>query len=112
MTVWWNTSKTRRFKILAICLLIVVTSVLFVAHVARPPSASFISVKFVRSKFHPDTISIELSNRMSFNLEYEILGKEMHSEKSVPARGRLGLFTLGAHAYEREFITEPPEGTR
>src|SRR5689334_21452835 len=81
MTVPPNTSKTHRFRIWAIILLIAVVSasMVFVAHVASRPSEPFISINLGRTGT-TGLIIIETSNRMSFDVSY-LIEAETYSER-------------------------------
>jgi len=69
-----DTQKPRRFQLWVIYFLMLVVlsvSILFVARVASRPSEPYVSVNLVRTNMFPteiEAISIELSNRMSFDV--------------------------------------------
>ena len=102
MTVWRNTSKARRFRIWGFCLLMLVVvsvSILFVARVARSPSEPFVSVSFVRTNMFPpdiEAISIEVSNRMSFDVSCWVYTEPSDSIKP-PTATMLVLTPIPAH---------------
>jgi len=120
MTVWRNTSKVRRFKIWSICLLFVVASasIVFVAHVAKSPSEPFVSVKIdnTTNTFGTDmkAISIQLSNRMSFNVSYWIVAELLQDGKWVPVTSfpRNNAYSLIAHSQKSRFLLESAEKVR
>jgi len=121
------TPKARLFRIWAICPLIVVlsASILFV-HLERQPSEPFISVSLGRTNLFGtgmQGISIEVSNRMSFNVNYWI---EAELAEELPPRGWStgtgsvsgsyrgnisSSYSIAAHSQKREMFIGMPERT-
>jgi len=120
--------KTRRFWIWSVCLLIVVlsASMLFV-HLERQPSKPFISLSLGRTNLFGTSmqgVGIEVSNRMSFNVNYWI---EAELAEVLPSRGwstgtgsvsgsyRANIsssYSIEAHSQKREIFIGMPEGTK
>ena len=105
----------RRFWIWSICLLIVVVSapIVFVIRVARQPSEPFISVSVVRTNMYerfgfPDKFIIEVSNKMSFNVNYWIEEQMLPSAEWISWGGH----SLAGHSQNRLGYPAPTEGFR
>jgi len=104
----------RRFKIGGICLLIVfaLASTVFVVRVASRPSEPFLSVKLVRTNLlvggsvwtNKEAITIELSNRMSFTVNYwvESWNSPMESQRRIDNHNFSS--SLFPHSQSREFV--------
>ncbi len=126
-----NAQKPRRFRFWAICLLIVVVSacIVFVIEVGKESSEPFISANIVhRENLVGDAqlISIEVSNKMSFNVNYsivvEVKEKVVSGTSGMIARGVSGTYLYGftnmldysitGHAQKREVIMGPSDGAR
>jgi hypothetical protein len=94
-------------------IVLVAASIVFVVRAARGPSEPFISISFARTNvFGTNAISIELSNRMSFNLSYWI-----EADVSIPEmnRSRLANYSsnlLPPHSQRNEMLLEPSDGMR
>ena len=109
-------SKARRFQIWSICLLVLIilsTLIAFLAQTARRPSEKFVSVSFVRTNVFGTAIpaiSIELSNRMSFNLNYwivpEVDGNRATLLTSVVIYRTYSGNSLTAHSQRRELLLQ------
>ena len=114
MTIWPNNLKPRRFRILGICLLLfVIGSVLILVHLASRPSEPFVSVNFIRTNvFGTNAISIELSNRMSFNLSYWIEADVSNPEMVRSHLANTSSNLLKPHSQKRELLLEPLDGMR
>jgi len=107
--------KPRRFRIWISCILLLVlsASVMFVSGVGRQHSEPFVSVSFIRTNvFGTNAISVELINRMSFNLSYWI-----EADVSIPEmnRSRLANYSsnlLTPYSQRNELLLEPSDGMR
>ncbi len=103
---------SRRFKICSICLLIVVVSasILFIAHLARQVPEPFVSIRFALTNVSgTQAHSLDVSNRMSFNVDYLIDTTEGATVMQPNAfffgsRFRYSS-SLGAHSQKREIIS-------
>jgi hypothetical protein len=120
--------KARRFKICAICLLIffiVSAFVVFVIRLARQPLEPFISVSLGRTNFfggetNRQAVSIELTNTMSFNVNYLIETKGLHSGLITQIRdspltvgaSRRYSCSLSAHSHRLDYIFNPSDGLK
>jgi hypothetical protein len=113
--------KNRRFRIWGACLIVLLSAfTLFVTHVASRPSEPFVSVRFGQTNLSGTPVfSIEVSNRMSFNVDYFIVAEELRSETGVTKNGWLygtyrGTYRTGysitGHAQKREALIGPSKG--
>jgi len=106
-----SAAPNRRFKIWSICLFIVAVSasVVFVIHVGRQPSEPFLLVSFsvstnVSGNQHFPVTSIQVSNRMSFNVNYwvESWNSPMESQRRIDNHNFSS--SLFPHSQSREFV--------
>jgi len=116
--------KTRRFRILTICLLLFVVvsaCIAFLASLASRPSEQFLSLKFVRvpdssretSGFSTGMLQLQVSNRMSFNVNYRIAAEILRSEKWVPdLRAGSANGILAAHSQIEFLFNNNPDKVR
>jgi len=106
--------KTRRFRIWSVCIVIVVVtvSIVFVARVAGRASEPFVSASFGRINIAGSpAISIELSNRMPFNLNYMIVSELPHRGSRIPVMGN-NFNSLTAHKQKRQLCSVASEGEK
>jgi len=103
--------KSRHFRIWAIGLFIVVVSVSIVfVHLGKSPSEPFVSVSIATTNAYPgnpsvlQTFSIEVSNKMSFNVNFWIEAEE--------GNWLYGISSLAAHSQKRVILLEPKEGVK
>jgi hypothetical protein len=102
-----ETSKTRRFRIWAICLLLfVVVSVCIIAHLSSRPSEPFVSVSFVRT--NTSWTSIELSNRTSVDMRcwtgIPLAKTGVTNQQIAIVPFGTGSFLLPAHSRQSELV--------
>ena len=107
-----SAAPKRRFRIWSKCFLLVgviSASLVWLFRQPNRPPAPIVSVNFVRTNVFATeipAISIELSNRMSFNVDYWII-------RGVGGNYfRYGAKSLKAHSQRREFVLQPTEGLK
>jgi len=84
----------------------------FVARVAGRPSEPFVSASFGRINIAGSpAISIELSNRMPFNLNYMIVSELPHRGSRIPVMGN-NFNSLTAHKQKRQLCSVASEGEK
>jgi len=109
-----SAAPKHRFRIWAICLLIVFASAftVFVSHVARSRSEPpYVSVSFVHTNISDKpALSIEVSNRMSFNLNCDIAIAYPESSVPLPLLHTNG--AIAVHSQMNVGLSQPPKGTK
>jgi len=105
-------SSAQKRRIWSICLLIVfaLASIVLVIRVARQPSEPVVSINVVYREYlvnDAGLIIIEVSNKMSFNVNYSIVIEVKEARFT-----NMMFYSITGHAQKREFITGPLEGAK